>query len=136
MNAVDTNVLIYAWDPRDPVKQQTANDLLDAITDGILLWQVAIEFLAASRKLVPFGFNLTAAFDEIRDTLTVWKLVTPNENILDSVEDLIARFSLAFWDALVIAGSLEAGADRLYSEDFTGYPNIDGMDIINPFATP
>jgi predicted nucleic acid-binding protein len=31
---------------------------------------------------------------------------------------------------------LEAGAHRLYSEDFDAYPNIDGMDIINPFATP
>jgi predicted nucleic acid-binding protein len=37
---------------------------------------------------------------------------------------------------LVIAGSLEAGAQTLYSEDFDAYPNIDGMDIINPFAAP
>jgi predicted nucleic acid-binding protein len=96
MNAVDTNVLVYAWDPRDPAKQQTANDLLDAITDGVLLWQVAIEFLAASRKLVPFGFGLTEAFDEIRDMRRIWAVALPTEHVLDRAEDLIGRFSLSF----------------------------------------
>jgi predicted nucleic acid-binding protein len=37
MNAVDTNVLIYAHDPRDPVKQQTALSLLQSLPDGALL---------------------------------------------------------------------------------------------------
>lgn len=134
MIALDTNVLIYAWDPRDPTKRQIANDLLDAITDGVLLWQVAVEFLAASRKLVPFGFSLTEAFKEVRDMRAIWTVAVPNQNILNRAEDLISRFSLSFWDALVIAGSLEAGVDQLYSEDFDAYPNIDGMDIVNPFA--
>ncbi len=37
MNAVDTNVLIYARDGRDPVKQAIAATLLASLTDGVLL---------------------------------------------------------------------------------------------------
>ncbi|WP_146003501.1 PIN domain-containing protein [Fischerella thermalis] len=51
MNAVDTNILIYVSDPRDPAKQTMAASLVSSLTDGVLIWQVACEYLAASRKL-------------------------------------------------------------------------------------
>jgi predicted nucleic acid-binding protein len=51
MIAVDTNVLIYACDQADSRRQRVALDLIANSTDGVLLWQVACEFLSASRKL-------------------------------------------------------------------------------------
>jgi len=51
MTAVDTNVFLYAHDPRDSRKQAIALSLLGSLNDGVLLWQVACEFLAAGRKL-------------------------------------------------------------------------------------
>jgi predicted nucleic acid-binding protein len=51
MIALDTNVLIYACDKSDPARQQIALDLVANTTDGVILWQVACEFVAASRKL-------------------------------------------------------------------------------------
>jgi predicted nucleic acid-binding protein len=51
MNAVDTNVLIYAQDPRDPRKQAIAAELIESLTDVFLPWQVACEFVANWRKL-------------------------------------------------------------------------------------
>jgi predicted nucleic acid-binding protein len=53
MNAVDTNVLIYVHDDREPDKKATAKELIDALEDGLLLWQVACEYVAASREVVP-----------------------------------------------------------------------------------
>ncbi|HVG18349.1 MAG TPA: hypothetical protein VNI02_04800, partial [Blastocatellia bacterium] len=50
MNAVDTNILIYARDSRDPIKRAKASVLLQSLTDGVLLWQVSCEYMAASRK--------------------------------------------------------------------------------------
>jgi hypothetical protein len=55
MNAVDTNILIDVNDPRDPIKQGIASSLVATLTDAVLLWQVACEYLAASRKLEPLG---------------------------------------------------------------------------------
>lgn len=57
MNAVDTNVLIYVNDPRDPMKQRIASSLVATLSDAVLLWQVACEYLAASRKLEPLGYD-------------------------------------------------------------------------------
>ncbi|WP_172963162.1 hypothetical protein [Microcystis aeruginosa] len=56
MNAVDTNVLIYVNDSRYPSKQAIAASLVANLTEGVLIWQVACEYLAASRKLEPFGY--------------------------------------------------------------------------------
>jgi predicted nucleic acid-binding protein len=44
MNAVDTNVLFYAHDSRDPTKQKIAAEVIASLTDGALLWQVACEY--------------------------------------------------------------------------------------------
>lgn len=61
MNAVDTNVLIYARDPRHPFKHERARQLTADMPDGVLLWQVACEFIAASRKLTDVGYTQAQA---------------------------------------------------------------------------
>ncbi len=62
MNAVDTNVLIYAHDPRDTIKQNQAVSLIASLTNGVLLWQVACEYVAASRKLAAYDLESTTSF--------------------------------------------------------------------------
>jgi predicted nucleic acid-binding protein len=57
MVALDTNVLIYACDKADLKRQQVALDLVSSARDGVLLWQVACEFVAASRKLRSQGLQ-------------------------------------------------------------------------------
>jgi predicted nucleic acid-binding protein len=62
MIALDTNVLIYACDKSDPARQQIALDLIANTTEGVILWQVACEFVAASRKLDRQGFTAADAW--------------------------------------------------------------------------
>jgi predicted nucleic acid-binding protein len=62
MIALDTNVLIYACDKADPRRQQIALDLISNTLDAVILWQVACEFIAASRKLDQQGFNAADAW--------------------------------------------------------------------------
>lgn len=50
MNAVDTNVLVYACDARDPERRDRVRAIMDGLPAPVLLWQVACEFIAASRK--------------------------------------------------------------------------------------
>src|SRR5438046_3924865 len=103
MNAVDTNVLLYVHDSRDPVKQAKADSLVRSLLDGVLLWQVACEYIAASRKLVPLGYSQANAFDDIRDLQKYWGIVVPNWQVYERAEQLIQRFSLSFCDALIVA---------------------------------
>ena len=40
----------------------------------------------------------------------------------------------SYWDALLVAASMEAGVTRLYSEDLPGRQPPPGLEIVNPFA--
>ena len=134
MNAFDTNILLYAHDSRNPQKQATAVSLVQSQAHGVLLWQVACEYLSASRKLEAQGYSLRQAWLDIRDLRTVWSTILPTWNVLDRAEDLMGAFSLSFWDALILAACLENGVNRLYTEDFDAYPTVNGLEVINPFA--
>ncbi len=134
MNAVDTNILLYVHDPRDPGKQATATALLQSMTDGVLLWQVACEYLSASRKLEPLGYSRVQAWQGIHDLRRVWTTILPSWGVLERAERLLSAYSLSFWDAMIIAACLEGGVTRLYSEDFDAYPHVDGLEIVNPFG--
>ena len=132
MNAVDTNVLLYVHDPRNPSKQAAAATLVRNLTDGVLLWQVACEYLAASRKLEPLGYSLSQAHQDIRDLRRAWTTVLHSWKALDRAEALMSAYSLSFWDSMIIAVCLENHITRLYSEDFSAYPHVDGLEIVNP----
>jgi predicted nucleic acid-binding protein len=133
MNAVDTNVLIYARDPRDSDKQAAATALLSSLTDGVLLWQVACEYVAASRKLEQFGYDRTQALADVADMREAWQTILPTWSVIDRATQLLRTYQLSFWDAMIIAACLEAGVTRLYSEDFDKSAQAEGVEIINPF---
>lgn len=135
MNAVDTNVLIYAHDHRDPPKQAIAESLIQTLPDAILLWQVACEYIAASRKLEPFGYNREKAWEDILKLQKVWLTQLPTWDVLYLAEDLMRRYSLSSWDALIVAACLEGGVLRLYSEDFDASAQAEGLEIVNPFKS-
>jgi predicted nucleic acid-binding protein len=96
MNAVDTNVLIYARDPRDSVKHQRTRQLTAGMTDGRLLWQVACEFIAASRKLTSVGYTQAQAWRELEQLRRLWKLIVPSENVFPRAEQLTSEHKVSF----------------------------------------
>ena len=134
MNAVDTNVLLYVLDTAEPAKQRIASQLVNSLQDVALVWQVAAEYLAASRKFERHGCTWAVAWSELARLRRVWSVVQPNWNTFTRAERLIRSYSLSFWDALLIAACLDAGVTRLYSEDLTAYPRIDTLEFVNPFA--
>ena len=77
MIALDTNIFIYACDKADPARQQTALDLISDTADSVILWQVACEFIAATRKLDRQGFTAADAWARLSEFMSVCRLVTP-----------------------------------------------------------
>jgi predicted nucleic acid-binding protein len=55
---------------------------------------------------------------------------------MDRASTLLSNYSLSFWDVMIIAACLEGGVSSLYSENFDGYSNIEGLSLINPFKVP
>ncbi len=135
MNAVDTNVLFYAHDHRETAKQAAALSLMESLDDAALLWQVACEHLSVSRKLEPFGYSRGQAWQDIRDLRLVWVTLIPSWESLDRAHDLLSKYSLSYWDAMILAACLEGGITRFYTEDFDAYPSVEGLEIVNPFRS-
>lgn len=132
MNAVDTNVLIYSCDLRDRQRQSVAIELLGSLSDGVILWQVACEFVAASRKLAPQGFTVAHAWDQLADLLTTFSLIVPQPAVLSRARALQLDLSVSYWDAMLYAACIDAGLQRLYSEDVSG-SLVPDLEIVNPF---
>jgi predicted nucleic acid-binding protein len=134
MIALDTSVLIYACDRSDPRRQQTAIQLVASSTDGVLLWQVACEFVAASRKLSTQGFNASNAWSRLAEFLGVFRLVLPSEGVFQRAQGLHVSHGVSFWDAMILGSCLAAGVEILYSEDVPGLDAVERLRVINPFA--
>jgi predicted nucleic acid-binding protein len=139
MNAVDTNVLIYALDVDEPVKQLKAQRLLDQLIplrgETELLWQVAAEFLSCLRKWQNAG-RISAEDVEanFRDITASFPLRLPVASMFAASFGLSSRYSLSHWDSLLVAGCKEAGIGVLYTENLDPGTDYDGVRIINPFA--
>jgi predicted nucleic acid-binding protein len=139
MNAVDANVLVYAFDEDEPIKQAKANELLGRLSEDrsetLIPWQAAAEFLAVLRKWQVAGHlkaeDVEKAFRIVSD---MFPLRLPKARVFKTSFDLRTRFSLSHWDSMLLAACKDAGVDRLYSEDMDAGTNYDGVTIVNPFA--
>ena len=131
MNAVDTNVLIYACDQADVRRQKIALDLISNARDGVLLWQAACEFLAASRKLDKQGFTPAHAWNRLGEFRDLLALVLPTDGNLTRAKELHLTRGASLWDALILAACVEAGVEIMYSEDLPGFEDFEGVRVIN-----
>ena len=134
MIALDTNVLIYCCDRRDPRRQQITLDLVADTAEGVLPWQVACEFIAASRKLAEQGFTAAHAWQRLAEFLALFPLVMPTSAVLERARTLHLQQQWAFWDATLVSACIESGVTRLYSEDLPGRTRIESLEIVSPFA--
>ncbi len=95
MNAVDTNVLIYVSDTRDPRKRERSRELLAAPNPPVVMWQVACEFIAAARKLGAYGLSQAQAWEQLDQLLQFCPLALPSERVLTTARRLEATCQLS-----------------------------------------
>jgi predicted nucleic acid-binding protein len=135
MNAVDTNVFVYALSADEPAKKARALDLLRrlSIDDTVLLWQVAAELGAVLTRMARRGRATQEALDGLHTIWTRFHLVLPNASVLTLGLQLHRTRQISYWDAMLIAACVQAGVDRLYTEDLQSQPDVEGVSVVNPF---
>jgi predicted nucleic acid-binding protein len=139
---VDTNVLVYRYDPRDPAKQRIAKDLLrDGIEHGTLRvpHQAIVEFVqAVTRPLGRQGASLLArqeALREAEEMLAQFEIVYPTESMLRTAIRAVATYQLGWLDAHLWAFAEHYGLDEILTEDFSDGQMIGTVRIRNPFRS-
>ena len=132
---VDTNVLVYARDRTDEDKQRRALEWMTALWDearGRTSVQVLQEYyVTLTRKLDPPRSAEEAREDVV--ALGVWDPVLPDLAILERGWNVEDRYGLSWWDALIVAAALGAGARWLLTEDLQDGQDLFGLTVVDPF---
>lgn len=137
---VDTNVLVYRFDPRFPDKQRRATELLrEGIASGglRLAHQSVIEFVAVvTRPLMGADplLSLAEATQEAEELLLQFDVVYPNEDVVRLALRGCAAYQLPWFDAHLWAYAEHYGLDELLSEDFDHDRWYGTVHVVNPFA--
>ena len=131
---VDSNVLLYSVDAREPAKQESARSWLATLWEqgaGRLSWQVLHEFYANAERKV--GLDAVPA----RRTVEVfirWDPVDTSLALIERAWYWMDQAQLAYWDALIVAAAEHSGCDFLLSEDFQAGRRFNSMTVVNPFV--
>jgi predicted nucleic acid-binding protein len=133
---VDTNVLLYAQDPREPSKQAAAAAWLSHFWRtrcGRISTQVMNEFYVNLRKAAP---SMTvAATRTLVQRYRAWQPWVVDEATVDRAWALQDRFSFSYWDALMVAAAQQQACVALLTEDLQHGLVVDQLRVINPFFT-
>jgi predicted nucleic acid-binding protein len=133
---VDTNVLLYARDASEPVKQPLAAAWL------ALLWreragrtgiQVLSEYYVnATRKLRP-GLPPHDAWDDVQ-ALMAWRPQPLDDVVLRAGRALESRYKLSWWDSLIVAAAQLQECAVLLSEDLQDGMKLGPVTVRSPFT--
>lgn len=134
---LDTNVLIYAVDGREPDKQRQARAILREAgvrKVGVLSAQVLAEYarVGLDRLRPPL------APDDLRQHVSAFQATFP---VLPLTEDVVlealrgvAAHGFAYFDAQIWAVARLHGVSQVWSEDFQPGRTIEGVTFTDPFA--
>ncbi len=126
----DTNVLLYAFDSRDP-RQPVADEVLAA--GGVISVQSLNEFAHVARRKLRWDWDtVQAALAAVRRAAS--DVVSLTTAIHKHGLDVAESRQLTIYDAMIVAAALHAGCDTLYSEDMHHGLVVEGrLNIVNPF---
>jgi predicted nucleic acid-binding protein len=136
---IDTNLLVYRFDSRDPQKQRTADTVLRHLVaekSARLPHQAIIEFVSVVTRPIKRGPPLMAAEEAYREAealLTQAPVLYPNDLVLRTALRGAATYQLSWFDAHLWAYAEVYGIPELFSEDFQHGRLYGTVRAVNPF---
>lgn len=125
----DSNVVLYLVG-EDKAKKERAVSLLSL--ESIISTQVVNENVNVCLK--KFKFTKEKTFSHANFLINRLNLVLIDEKTIITSFDIYSKYSLSYWDSLIVASALNSSCEILYSEDMQDNLIIEGtLTIKNPF---
>ena len=130
---IDTNVLLYADDARNPRKQSRAIELIRRLMRdrrGVVSLQVLQEFFAVATR------KLSMPSEDARRRVVMYSrfdVVTLGPPDLLAAIDLHRLHRLSIWDGLIVRAALNGACTKLHTEDMQPGYVVDRLMLLNPF---
>ncbi len=131
---LDTNVPLYALDPRDEPKRDVAERLLAEVLNAgelVVSSQVLVEFANAALIKLRLPERAVRRQVELLGSVHVIHLDAP---VVVAAVDARRRYQISFWDACILAAAESAGCVTVYSEDLNSGQWYGSVQVVNPFA--
>ncbi len=129
---LDTNVIVYAFDNDEPVKQRVARQLMRERPDAVISTQVLLEWYSVvTRKFSPPMPSDLA--DSALASLAELDVVSADAELVLRAAQTAAVHQVSIWDAMIIETASLACCETLLSEDLSDGASIRGVTIRNPF---
>ena len=135
--AIDTNILVYAYDITDNKKHKIAKELIARCWRKEVQYTVSAqslaEFFIVITKKVQNPLSLDQAEQIIKDItkFSSWKIIYYSEKTLIKAIEIHKKTKKHFWDALISATILEQGINKIVTENNKDF--IEGIQAVNPF---
>jgi len=132
---VDTNVLVYAHDPADRVKQERAIDTLSALADagaGCLSAQTLAEFywtVTRGRRPLLGAQQAAAQLDRL---CASWPVLDITARVVAEAAAGVRDHRFSYWDAQIWATARLNQVPVVLSEDFADGSRVGGVRFVNP----
>ena len=133
---VDTNILLYAYDPGAGQRHEQARELVGRLgrgRTGALSVQVLQELYVNLIRKVAVPVAPSAALVRLR-ALSRWRAHSPQPRDVIAAVELSERYQLAFWDAMIVNSAARLGCTVLWTEDLNPGQEISGVRVSNPFT--
>jgi len=135
---VDTNILLYAYDCGEKIKQPMALALLDRLVEhdlGVLTPQVLAEFFVNGTKKLRPPLTIEEAYIRIQNYLLSWEILDiTGAIVLEAIRGARA-YQMTYWDAQIWASAKMNQIPIVLSEDFGDGVIIEGVRFVNPFGS-
>lgn len=131
----DTNVVVYAYDSSDAVRQAMAQQALTAAVargDGAVSTQVLGEFFhtVVIRKKIMTSAEALGIIATLEAGLQVESITPP---LVRAAVLTHQRYQLRYWDSLIVATARQCGCKEVVSEDMNDGQDYGGVVVLNPF---
>lgn len=133
---LDTNVLVYCFDPSTPQKQERSRSLVSRSCRarlGAISYQVIAEFTNVALRRFERPMSVADVRDWIRALSTPLEVVGYSGHLFEQALTLFERYRLSWYDALIVSAALEANCTVLFSEDMQHDLRIGPLRVENPF---
>ena len=134
---VDSNILVYAYDPRDRRKQQQAAFIIERLItaqQAVLSVQCLSEFFNATTRKLPERLSPEEALGYVEGFIRTCRIfpLTPTA-VLEGCR-AATDYSLSVWDALIWATAKLNQIPYVLTEDLKHGLFLEGVRFQNPFA--
>ena len=133
---LDTNVLVYSFEEREPEKRDKARELIEQALEshtGVISWQVVQEFLNVALHKWKKPMGAVDAHEYLQITLLPICKIYPSAETWMAALRIAEESQYRFYDSLIVASAIQSGASILYSEDLQQGRRFGNLEIRNPF---